>query len=125
MVKKSPTERIEELWPWDVPSRFHRAPPYMRLRDHLRWRAERGAGLSKDRLALLQGFYDRLRRDNVVVEFDPTIPKHPGVFTGGWAFRDREESDGERIIRVNEYTKELSKEGEFVWRLPPIEPRTK
>jgi len=121
-VDKSPSEMVAELWPWDVPERFHGAAPELRLRDHLRYRANRRKPLSAERLALLRGFYNRMRKNNTVVEFDPNIPPHKGVYTGGWAYRPREESDGELLIRVNEYTKELTEEMKMVWRFPPDDP---
>lgn len=122
LIEKSPDEVADSLWPWDVPTEFHRSAQYNRLRDHLRWAARRGAGLSPKRLSLLQGFYNRLKRNDWVVEYDPTIPPHNGAWTGGWAYRPRQESDGDLIIRANEHTKKLSEEASLVWEFPPVEP---
>lgn len=121
-VIKSPQETINELWPWNVERQFHFASPNLRLRDHLKYMARGGKGMDPNRLILLKGFYERLRKQNVVVEYDPDIPPSDGIYTGGWAFRPRQESDGELIIRVNEHTKELSEEAQMVWRLPPEDP---
>jgi len=122
-IIKSPSEMFDEMWPWEVPSRFHHCSPNHRLRDHLRFMETGGRGMSAERLALLKSFYDRLRRENVVVEFDPNIPPSEGILTGGWAFVPREESDGDLIIRVNEYTKPLTDEMTLIWTFPPEDPQ--
>lgn len=117
-VTESPWDSRHELWPWKS-TEFHLAAPELRLRDHLRYRSSGTKGMSEKRIQLLRGFYKRLRENNEVVEFDPTIPPHKGVFTGGWAYRPRVESDGELIIRVNEHTKDLTERMKMIWRFPP------
>lgn len=121
-VQKSPREMVNDLWPWDSGEKFHPAAPSLRLRAHLRYRAYGQEGLTQNESYLLKGFYNRLRKHNLVVEFDPTIPKSKGVYTGGWAYRPREDRDGNLIIRVNEYTKDLNEEARMVWEFPPIDP---
>lgn len=121
-VIKSTSEMFDEMWPWDVPRQFHPASPNLRLRDHLRFMETGGRGMNVERLQLLKGFYNRLRRENVVVEFDPDIPPSEGIYTGGWAYRPRRPEDEDLIIRVNKYTKEMTDEMKFVWTLPPDDP---
>lgn len=121
-VVPSPRDTKNEMWPWAVPSEFRTAAPALRLRDHLDVASGGGKNLSPKRRALLRGFYKRLLENNEVVEFDPTIPPHEGVFTGGWAYRPRTEADGELLIRVNEYTKPLTERMKLIWRFPPRTP---
>jgi hypothetical protein len=93
--------------------------PFKRLRDHGEWVATGGVGMSDDKLTRLRAFYRKLRDDNLVVEYDPTIPPIPGVSNkGGWAYRQRTPTDEDLLIRVNEYTN-LTEEGRGIWRLPP------
>ncbi len=51
----------------------------------------------------------------------PGIPPHDGVAAGGFAYRERLDSDGDLLIRVNEYT-HLSDEGLKVWVMPKVLP---
>jgi hypothetical protein len=84
--------------------------------------ATNGVGMSDDKLSRLRAFYDKLRDENLVVEFDPEIPPDPGVSNqGGWAFRKRGKADGDLLIRVNEYT-HLTEEGKTIWGFPPRDP---
>ncbi|EFV12962.1 hypothetical protein HMPREF9336_02219 [Segniliparus rugosus ATCC BAA-974] len=76
--------------------------------------------MREDKLSRLRGFYRRL--NSLVVEYDPNILPIPGVSTnGGWAYRSRETSDSNLLIRINDYTK-LTEEGFNIWRLPDQEP---
>lgn len=118
-VSETPREQSKKMFPWNVPSEFHRAAPHIRLRDHLEYMVTGGDGMSARKLTLLRGFYRKLQEEGLVVEFDPTIPPSPGVYTGGWAYRDRDGRDGELIIRVNDLARELSDEEKIVWRFPP------
>lgn len=118
-VIQSPRETINEMWPWNVVRPFHYSSPYARLRDHFQYMSTGVETMKTDRISLLISFYERIRRDNVVVEYDPEIPPSEGIGPGGWAFRPREKSDGDLIIRVNKHTKELSEEASQVWRFPP------
>lgn len=114
-------ERVMANYPWDVGAKFHDASPNKRMRDHAEYMATRGKGMSEDKLRRLSSFYRYLERDQMVVEFDPDIPPSPGIKTGGFAYRPREDSDGDLIIRVNEYTR-LTPEGRKLWRLPHERP---
>lgn len=121
-VSETPREQAKKMFPWNVSAEFHRSSPHMRLRDHLEYMVTGGKGMSDRKLTLLRGFYKKLREEGLVVEFDPTIPPSPGIYTGGWAYREREESDGELIIRVNHLARELTDEERIVWRFPPVLP---
>lgn len=118
----TPKEIVLQAWPWAVPARQSQASPYRRMRDHGEYIATGGKGMREDQLRRLRNFYRKLRDENLVVEFDPTIPPIPGVSNrGGWAFRDRLPSDGDLIIRVNEYAN-ITEEGRRIWTFPRREP---
>ena len=104
--KMTPRETVKKEFPFQVPSEMAQASPHRRLRDHGEFMATGGKGMDEDKKARLRTFYKKLREENLVVEFDPTIPPIPGVSTkGGWAFRRRVSGDGELLIRVNKYTR--------------------
>ena len=118
----TPREIALQNFPFDVPEAMGQTTQFRRLRDHGEYIATHGIGMSRDKLDRLRTFYRNLRENNVVLEFDPEIPPEPGVCSkGGWAYRPREESDGDLIIRVNEHTN-LTDEGRGIWRLPPHGP---
>ena len=115
----TPRQKALESWPWIVPVRFANQVPYKRLRDHAEFYATKGEGMSPEKLSLLRLFYKRI--EGFVVEFDPDLPPSDGVGIGGFAYRERLDSDGDLLIRVNEHT-HLSEEGLKVWRRPAVKP---
>lgn len=118
----TPREIVLQAWPWTVSAEQSQTSPYRRMRDHGEYIATGGKGMSEDKLKRLRAFYRKLKDENVVLEFDPTIPPIPGVSNkGGWAFRNRLPSDGDLIIRVNEYT-DITEDGRMIWRFPRKEP---
>lgn len=121
--KLTPREVVLKTeWPFDVPTELTQTSPYRNLRNHAEYVITGGKGMSEDSLKRLKAFHDKLRDENVVVEFDPNIPPIPGVSNkGGWAFRGRLPKDGDLLLRVNKHTR-ITEEGRRIWRLPPIEP---
>ncbi|AFM54989.1 transcriptional repressor [Mycobacterium phage Astro] len=118
----TPKEMVMEHFPWKVPSVLSHASPYRRLRDHGEYIATGGVGMTEDQLKRLRSFYRKLKEENVVIEYDPSLPPQKGVSTkGGWAFRPKTPEDEDLIIRVNDHTN-LTEEGRMIWRLPPVEP---
>ena len=115
----TPRQKALESWPWMVPTRLSTQVPYKRLRDHAEFYATKGEGMSLEKLSLLRLFYKRL--EGFVVEFDPDLPPSDGVGIGGFAYRERLESDSDLLIRVNDHT-HLSEEGLKVWRVPAVKP---
>jgi hypothetical protein len=113
-------QRGLEVWPWITDSRFRVNAVFQRLRDHAEYMIGGGEGLDYLKLSRLKGFYEKLGK-GLVVEFDPGIPPHDGVAAGGFAYRERLESDEGLMIRVNQHT-HLSDEGRKVWRLPDVMP---
>lgn len=119
---RTPREEVMDHFPWMLTEEQCQTSPARRLRDHGEYIATGGRGMSADKLMRLRGWYNKLRDENVVLEFDPKIPPSPGVAkTGGFAYRRRRKSDGDLLIRVNGYT-DLSPEGRLLWRFPPKEP---
>lgn len=117
----TPRERIlRDHFPWKVPAEFATGP-YRLMRDHAEYFATGGKGMPDKKLSRLRGLYRRLRAKNAVVEFDPNIAPNSFSRKGGWALVDRMPSDGDLLIRVNDYTN-LTTEGEIIWELPEGEP---
>ena len=75
--------------------------------------------MSWSKLKRLDGFYRRL--ESHVVEFDPDLPPCDEASLGGFAFRERLDSDSDLLIRVNEHTF-LTDEGRKVWCMPAVMP---
>lgn len=118
----TPREIVNRSFPFQVRSEHAQASPYRRLRDHGEYIATGGKGMTDDKLKRLRWFYRKLRDQNLVVEYDPSLPPEPGVSTaGGWAYRKRKKSDGNLLVRVNEYT-EITKQGRRIWVFPKVEP---
>lgn len=118
----TPREVVLRHFPFEVSALQSQASPYRRLRDHGEYVATQGKGMSPDKLQRLRAFYRRLRDEDLVLEFDPSIPPIPGVSNkGGWAFRGRVSTDEDLLIRVNSFTR-LTEEGRMIWRFPPREP---
>ena len=122
---RTPREIVLEHYPWNNGERFHTAMPNIHMRNHAEFMATNGKGMSERKLQRLLWFYQFLDRENVVVEFDPNIPPQEGVSSvGGFAYRPRKASDGNLIIRKNEYTT-LTDEGEDLWRFPDEWPQVR
>lgn len=118
----TPREIVLQHFPWSVSAEQSQSSPYRRMRDHGEYVATGGKGMSADKLRRLRSFYRKLRDDNLVVEFDPSLPPIEGVSNkGGFAFRKRLAKDGDLLIRVNEFTN-ITQEGRMIWRFPPTEP---
>jgi hypothetical protein len=118
----TPREMVLEHFPWAVPTEMCQSTQYRRLRDHGEYIATGGVGMSEDQLKRLRSWYRTLRTKKWVVEFDPEIPPQPGVSNkGGFAYRGWNRTDGDLLIRVNDYTF-LTEEGKRIWRFPPMDP---
>jgi hypothetical protein len=116
-------QEARRFWPFpDSTPDQNRQQVAKRLVDHAEWVSPtRSTELSAYKQYRLMLFYRKLRLDGLVVEFDPATPPHKGMPFGGFRFVPREESDGDSIIRVNQYT-ELTAESEEVWQFPPTMP---
>ncbi|KZM68859.1 hypothetical protein [Nocardia terpenica] len=120
--KQTPREIALKNFPWILTTQQGQMAPARNLRNHAEFMATGGRGMTADKLTKLRNFYKKLREQNVVVEFDPSLPPEPGVSSvGGFAYRPREASDGDLLIRVNEHT-QMNEEGKIIWRFPPREP---
>lgn len=118
----TPKQMVLQHFPWKVPASMGQSSPYRRMRDHGEYVATGGVGMSQDKLNRLRSFYQKLRDENLVLEFDPEIPPTPGVSNkGGFAYKKRRASDGDLLIRVNKHTV-LTEEGRRIWRFPKVEP---
>lgn len=106
----TPRQKALESWPFIVPAKLCFTSAYRRLRDHAEYWATNGEGMSFEKLSKLRGFYKRL--ETQVVEYVPGE---------GFVYRERLESDGDLLIRVNQHT-HLSDEGLKVWVMPQVWP---
>ncbi|QIS07786.1 XRE family transcriptional regulator [Nocardia brasiliensis] len=119
---KTPRREVAEHFPWKVPSDQQAAMPYQRLRDHGEYIASGGVGMSERKLKGLRSWYEMLRKYNYVLEFDPHQPPIYGVSKyGGFVYRERQESDGNLLIRLNSHTR-LTSRGKLIWVFPPRDP---
>lgn len=118
----TPREIVNLNFPWKVSAELAQASVCRQMRDYGEFIATGGKGMTEPKLNRVRTLYRKLRKGNLVVEFDPAIPPLPGVCkTGGFAYRERVESDGDLLIRVNEHTN-LTDEGRLIWRFPPEGP---
>lgn len=118
----TPRESVRDEFPWDVTTEFCQAAPYKRLRDHGEYMATGGKGMKQYKLKRLVGFYNKLRSENVVVEFNPTFPPESGVSNiGGWRYQTRIPKDEDMLIRINE-SAVITDRGRMIWRFPPTDP---
>jgi hypothetical protein len=116
-VMPTPRQLAMESWPWRVWAEHQQCSPHKRMRDHTEFMATGGDGMADYKLRRLAGFYNRLIESDWVVEYDPHIPPSEGIKTGGWAYRQRLDSDGDLMIRVNEHTN-LTPIGRLIYRIP-------
>jgi hypothetical protein len=117
----TPTVRqiVNEQWPWDTNTDHSKNKAYHHLRNHGEFMVTGGKGMSVDKRARLIAWWARLRDENVVLEFDPSLPPLAGVAPhGGFRYTTRLPSDGDLLIRVNDYTT-LTEEGRRIWCWPP------
>lgn len=117
----TPRELARKSWPWQVPSDLQQTFLHKVMRNHAEYMASGGKGMKDYKLRQLRRFYAYLKRQGVVVEFDPAIPPNDTATTGGWDYVPRQESDGPLIIRVNEHTN-LTPIGQVIYRFPPKMP---
>ena len=117
----TPRELSRKSWPWQVPSHLQQNFLHKVMRNHAEYMASGGKGMKEYKLRQLRRFYNYLKRENVVVEYDPSIPANHSASTGGWAYVPRLQSDGDLIIRVNGHTS-LTPIGKVIYRFPPKMP---
>lgn len=114
----TPRQIANESWPWETTNEHGKSAAYQRLRDHGEWMATGGKGMSHQKVRRLKAWWRKLRDEDVVLEFDPSIPPGPGNKYGGFRYVPRILDDEDLLIRVNEYT-DLTDEGELYWCWPP------
>jgi hypothetical protein len=100
---------VHENMPWAVPSQFRNESAYRYLLAHARYVETGGEGMRDTELKRVRSFHRRLLRDDSVLEFNPNT---------GFEYHAREESDDNLCIRLNEYSRPLTPEGEFIWARP-------
>lgn len=115
---RTPREAAMENFPWkDMDPKFKTGAVYQRITNHLEYIQTGGRGMSKSKLRELSYWYKRFSEYNIVLVHDPNLPPRPGIKCGGWDYVPRLESDGDLLLRENEYTT-LTDEAREIWRIP-------
>lgn len=118
---RTPRELARDIFPFKVPKEpYQHAAPDKRLRDHAELMVAGVKGLSFEKKRRLRWFYEKLKRENLIVEFDLSNPPTPGIKQGGYIYAPRKSDDGDYLVRFNEDC-ELTEEQRLLWRFPPIE----
>lgn len=109
---------VDKSWPWETTHSHSRTKTFQNLRSHGEFMMTGGRAMSDDKWQRLEAWWRKLSRENVVLEFDPNLPPEKGVSSvGGFAYRPRQMTDGDLLIRVNEFTN-LTEHGRTIWCWP-------
>ncbi|AOT24994.1 immunity repressor [Mycobacterium phage Kalpine] len=121
-------QQAKALWPFETISKHSRSKVFQSLRDHGEYMRQLSfRGFSEEKKKRLISFWRRMWDQNVVLEFDPSIPPGPGMAGGGFRFVPREERDDDLLIRVNQHVRPevldedgtLNAQAELLWTWPP------
>lgn len=99
---------VHDNMPWDVPKEFRNQSAYRYLLAHTRYVEVGPDELTKVQLSRVRSFHRRVLQGDVL-EFNPNT---------GFEWKHRKPSDNNLCIRLNEYSKPLTPEGEFIWARP-------
>lgn len=124
--EKKPREKMAEHYPFKHPRSEVNAAIHCRyLRMHARFVAGGREELNDQERSRLRGFYARLRRENLIVEFDPAIPPTRYNVYGCYRFAPRTEDDRPNyLIRINEHTTITPRAERFGYWEFPVEEAT-
>lgn len=115
---ETPRQVVNASWPWETTHAHSCTKTFQNLRSHGEFMLTGGRGMSEDKRSRLEAWWRKMRRENLVLEFDPNLPPEKGVSSvGGFAYRPRQVSDGSLLIRVNELTT-LTERGRAIWCWP-------
>ncbi len=121
-TRNSPLDIVRIHFPWNVAPDVVDADPYLSMRAYGDWVATGGNGLPEATLNRARELVQLLRKNNAVLEYDPTLPAVAGLSDrGGFALRDRTPADDDLLVRANEHTT-LTVEGRMIWRFQHVEP---
>jgi hypothetical protein len=119
---RTPREIVRDNYPWVAGDRFNRSTFERNMRNLGEYVATGGKDMKRNELKRVHTFLTHVIENNVVVEFDPEIPPMKGNKYGGFAYRERLDSDGDLVFRQNHHTR-LTEYGKRLWRVPKILPR--
>jgi hypothetical protein len=121
-TRNSPLDIVRIHFPWNVAPDVVDADPYLSMRAYGDWVATGGNGLPEATLNRARELVQLLRKNNAVLEYDPTLPAVAGLSDrGGFALRDRTPADDDLLVRANEHTT-LTVEGRMIWRFQHVDP---
>lgn len=113
----TPRQIVRKAWPWTTTNEHGKSKAFQRLRDHGEFMTTRSRGMNDEKMKLLKAWWRKLRDEDVVLEFDPSIAPYPGMAGGGFRYVPRTLADDDLLIRVNEHT-DLPEEGKLFWCWP-------
>ncbi|QBJ01159.1 immunity repressor [Mycobacterium phage Arissanae] len=118
--RMTPRDIVREAWPFETTNEHTQSQPYQRLRDHGEWQQTGGKGMSENKTKRLKSWWRKLRDEDVVLEFDPSIEPGPGMAGGGFRYvpRDIVVDGPDLLIRRNEHTAPLTEKTEAIWSFP-------
>lgn len=118
--RMTPRDIVREAWPFQTTNAHTKSQPYQRLRDHGEFQTSGFKHMSDNKIMRLKAWWRKLRDEDVVLEFDPSIPPGPGMAGGGFRYVPRDiVTDGlELVIRVNEHTAPLDEKKSLIWSFP-------
>ncbi len=117
--RKTPRQEVLQSWPLTVPQPMTQTAVYRNLRNHAEYVITGGVGMKPDDLKRLEAFYRFIVDNDFIVEFDPTlVPPESMTSKGGWAWRTRRKSDGDLLIRENNYITATTEDWKDIWLLP-------
>ncbi|QBP30552.1 immunity repressor [Mycobacterium phage Charm] len=118
--RMTPRDIVREAWPFKTTNEHRKSQQFQRLRDHGEFQETGGKGMSDNKMMRLRAWWRKLLAENVVLEFDPSIPPAPGLAGGGFRYvpRDLDVDGPELLIRVNEHTAPLDEKKKLIWSFP-------
>lgn len=115
-----PRQRAMKHVPWKIKKEHKESAPFHRIRNHIKFitlGSQRMSGEERDRL---RNWYRSLKDLNLVLEYHPDVSPTLSITTGGWRYVQREDRDGDLLIRVNDHT-HMSDEAYEYFRFPDEE----
>lgn len=114
----SPITKVSRNLPWEVDPAFYANTIYKGVTLHGHMMLAGKEKISATSQSKLLGFYRKLIRFNVVVDYDPDYLAQPGLTnTNGFAYVPRGAADKDYIIKVRPGVR-ITPLGEKLWRLP-------
>lgn len=100
---------LMRLAPWkDVEEEHMKMAQRQYVAHHIEYMLTQGQGMAKYKLGRLRHFYSELGTDRVLT-YNRNAPRNEWSSAGGWVYQDREEADGDLIVRTDDPLSEEQK----------------